>query len=319
MSSKSAEKEKEENPFDLSYKKRIKEALSAQSFPEASNALFGPLADRYMDSFSNLRDDLDKSGLSVLFRTYLSEMFFIPFFVYVTSLASLIAVTWFFEFPLLLKVIMAIFYPVIVATLSFILMYIRPSMMLSQRADDIESNLPFALNHMASVSGSGVTPSSMFDLLQNFDEYGEIAKESNKIVRRMNVFGEDLTTALREVARKSPSEKFKEILYGMLSTIETGGDLDSYLKEQAESALFEYKMRMKREIDTLSTYASFYTAILVAAPLFLVFILAVLNMMGGSIAGMAISDVMRVGIYVIIPTVNSVFLTILALRKKSYL
>lgn len=319
MVSEKKDDEKREDPFKSSLSDRIIDAIRAKSIYEASNTLFGPLVDQHLDSYSKLREDLEKSDMNVLFRTYVSEMFFIPVLVYICSVVSLLGVMFIFKIPLLLKIIMVVFYPFIIAILTFILMYIRPSLSKSDRAEDIESNLPFALNHMAAVSSSGVNPSSIFKLLRNFDEYGEVAKESNKVVRRMEIFGDDITASLRQVARKCPSEKFKEILYGMLSTIETGGSLDGFLKEQAKSALFDYKMKMKREIETLSTYASFYTAILVAAPLFMVFILAVLNMMGGSIMGIAIPDLMLIGVYIIIPTINSVFLTILALREKSYL
>jgi flagellar protein FlaJ len=153
----------------------------------------------------------------------------------------------------------------------------------------------------------------MFELLNTFEEYGGISNEAGEISRRVNVFGEDLTTALRDVAERSPSDDWSEVLYGIISTVETGGSLKSYLQEKADEAIFEYNMEKEKEIERLSTYASFYTAILIAAPVFLVVTLAVMNLLGGQIAGFAIRDLMWMGVHVAIPVINSLFVIFLAI------
>jgi flagellar protein FlaJ len=161
---------------------------------------------------------------------------------------------------------------------------------------------------MAAIASSGVPPSTMFRLLTGFEEYGEISKEAKKIVRNIDVFGQDITTALREVSNKTPSLPFKDFLEGVATTIDTGGNLQAFLRQQAEKALFEYRIRREKYLETLSTYADFYTAVLIAAPLFLVAILAVMNMIGGKLWGMEIETAMWLGISILMPIVNLVFL-----------
>jgi len=101
----------------------------------------------------------------------------------------------------------------------------------------------------------------------------------------------------------------------MISTIETGGSLNEFLSEQAESALFDYQVRREKQIENLSTYASFYTALLIAAPLFLIAVLAIMNIIGGDLFGFAIGDIMNVGVYVVIPFINLLFIGALQLTQ----
>jgi len=194
----------------------------------------------------------------------------------------------------------------------FTMLYIYPSQKAKGRKTDIENNLPFALNQMSAVASSGIPPSDMFKLLMDFDEYGEVSRESQKVIRKIELFGEGITTALRETANETSSPELKEVMYGMISTIETGGDLEEFLQEHAEAALFDYRLRREKQIENISTYASFYTALLIAAPLFLIAILSVMNIIGGNVLGLAIPDVMRLGVYVGIPLINIAFIVFLS-------
>lgn len=302
------------NPFETGFKDRIQAALKTDSLDAAANALFGPTADKYSDQFGDLKSDLQEAKMDFLFRTYVSKMFLYSasasilgffgagFYAFITG-ASL------FETVRLMTGL-----PVAMAVVVFGSMYIYPSQKAKRRERLIDENLPFALNHLSAIATSGIPPTSMFELLHGFEEYGAISEEAGEVSRRVNVFGEDLTTALREVAENSPSEDWSDVLYGILSTVETGGNLDEYIQEKAEEALFDFKMEREREIERLSTYASFYTAILIAAPVFLVVILSVMNLLGGQVLGFAIRDLMFIGVHVIIPVINTLFIIFLGLK-----
>ncbi len=301
------------DPFKDSFLERLKQASKTNNVDAAANALFGPTVDKYNDSFVDLREDLNQADIDVLYRTYVSKIFLYSSFGFVLSASAGILYSLQSGVDPLLLMRYGFGAPLAISLLVFGSMYMYPSQKASRRKKQIDDNLPFALNHLGAIATSGIPPKSMFELLDTFDEYGAISDEAGEISRRVNVFGEDLTTALREVAEKSPSDDWSEVLYGIISTVETGGDLKSYLQEKADEALFEYNQQREKEIEKLSTYASFYTAILIAAPVFLVVILAVMNLLGGQIAGFAIRDLMWLGIHVIIPVINSLFVAFLAL------
>lgn len=309
---------------------RFHRAARAKSFAGASNALFGGIADQYEYVFEDLKSDLQEADVNLLFRTYISEMFAISLLATLSGLGIAIVLDLFAPIPFLIKASLFFALPIILGTGAFAAMYIYPSWKATKRAADIKSNLPFALNHMSAVAGSGVPPSAMFGLLVNFEEYGEISAESRKIVTKVHAFGEDITTAIRDVAKETPSEDLEEILYGIVSTIETGGSLQAFLEESASRTLFDYRIERRKQIERLTTFASFYTALLVAAPLFLITILAILEVIGGELFGLPIKSscgvlgglmgqcalgVIDIGAYFLIPFANTAFIIILEVTQ----
>ncbi len=301
------------NPFSEDLKKRLSRALKTDSVNAAANALFGPTVDNHGKQFEGLKDDLKKANMDTLYRTYVSKIFLYSLLTFILGLVGGTAYSIVQGLAAVEALRFVIGVPIALSVVIFATMYFYPSKRANKRRKKIDENLPFALNHLGAIATSGISPVAMFELLDSFDEYGAISDEAGEISRRVNVFGEDLTTALRDVAEKSPSEDWEEVLYGIVSTVETGGSLKSYIQQKADEALFEYNMEREKEIKKLSTYASFYTAILIAAPVFLVVVLAVMNLLGGTIGGFAISDLMWLGIHVIIPLINGLFVIFLAL------
>ncbi len=302
-----------EDPFNSSFLERVKQASKTTNTSAAANALFGPTVDKYGEYFDDIKEDLKQADMDVLYRTYVSKMFLYSTSAIILGFMAGLIYSIQMSLPLIEIIRFTIGAPIAAGLLVFGSMYLYPSQRSKSREKSIDSNLPFALNHLGAIATSGISPTAMFELLNTFDEYGGISDEAGEISRRVNVFGEDLTTALRDVAERSPSDDWSEVLYGIISTVETGGSLKSYLGEKADEAIFEYNMEKEKEIERLSTYASFYTAILIAAPVFLVVVLAVMNLLGGQIAGFAIRDLMWMGVHVVIPVINSLFVIFLAI------
>ncbi len=309
---------------------RLRRAVEAKSFAGVSNALFGGIVDRYGDAFEDLEEGLHRANIDRLFRTYISEMLALTVLAAVMGFGIAIVIDLVAPIPLLVKAVLFFALPIMLGTVTFTGIYLYPSWKASKRKADITSNLPFALNHMSAVAGSGVPPSAMFNLLVNFDEYGEISAESQKIVTKVHAFGEDITSAIRDVAKESPSDDLEEIFYGIVSTIETGGSLQAFLEESADRTLFDYRIKRQKQIERLTTYASFYTALLVAAPLFLITILAILEVIGGELFGLPLRSscgvvgaltgqcpigVIDIGAYFLIPLANTAFIILLEVTQ----
>jgi len=289
---------------------------------------FGQWADKYSASFESVRKPLSAAGMKILFRTYVSLIFFLPllgFFIsFLTALFISIAIT---GADILTSIMYSAAASAAVAAIVFAMVYLYPISVASTRKRSIDANMPFAINHMAAIAGSGVPPSTMFKLLTSFGEYGELSKEAEKIVRNIELFGLDVVTSMKEVAKRTPSSVFRELLDGMITIIEAGGNLQLFLKTQSEKALFEYRIKREKYLEVLSTYADFYTAVLIMAPMFLIAILAIMNMIGGDMFGMPITGsgnifdgtykvgVMDLGIYLLIPVVNIAFILFVHLTQ----
>jgi flagellar protein FlaJ len=183
-----------------------------------------------------------------------------------------------------------------------------PFHLLTSKKSNIEANMPFAINHMSAIAASGVPPFVIFKIMITVPEYGEVTHEAERITRNVEVFGMDIISSIKNVSARTPSPAFRQFLGGIVASVETGGDLKKYLENSARDAMFEYRLKREKYLQTLSTYADFYTAVLIAAPLFFISILAVMALIGGQIFGLSIPLAMRLGIYILIPLLNTMFI-----------
>ena len=273
-----------------------------------ANTFFEPatvyLTKNYPQIFSALSENVKKVNINMLTKTYISILLFftalsIPFFFILSFI--------------LFGGFKSILYALVGAVLTFTIFYQYPASLVSSRRKKIKNDLPFAVVHMAAVAGSGAKPIDIFNLMNSSGEYRELGKEINRILNYVNLCGYDLTTSLKLVAQTTPSPAFKELLNGMISTIETGGDLNEYLKGKAIDELNTYRLDRKKYVEALATYSEVYTAILVASPLLFIVVLAIINAVGGQIGGFEVADIANVGTYGLIPLLNIgyiIFLTV---------
>ncbi|MBW6451275.1 MAG: type II secretion system F family protein [DPANN group archaeon] len=268
---------------------------------------------KYPNLFKNIDITLQSLDQDTYFEGYVGKMLILPF---ISSFIALIFI--------LFNIVYGVFYlgflsyvllPIIFIT-TFSFLYYNPFRLRAAKRLNINSNLPFALNHLAAIASSGAPPEKAFEILSIFTEFGAISKESSKIIDRIH-FGEDITTAIKHVMRITPSEKFKGLLAGILTVIETGGDLEEYLKQAAETAMHNYKLAQNQYTDSLSTYADIYTAILIAAPLFMVSILAVMNIIPSTklVGGISIPFALTVGVYIVMPVLNILFILLIDMMQ----
>ncbi|MEM5801154.1 MAG: type II secretion system F family protein [Candidatus Aenigmatarchaeota archaeon] len=272
----------------------------------------GWFVDSFEDLFRQLNKELPKSGIRVPKRVYNSIIVFNSFLAYIISLVGVIIAYFITKLNPFSFIVYLIFIPILSAITVFIIGYFYPIQLVSSRRAKIETNLPFVVAHMGAIASSGIPPSAVFKLLSKFKEYDVLAEEMEKIVTNIEVFGLDPVTAMKEVAKRTPSEKFKQILLGFASTIESGGSLKIYLKNMSEQTLFHWRMKREKYLQQLSTYAEFYTGILIAAPLFIISLFSIMNMIEPNLGGFGILQLMRLSIYLIIPILNIGFIIFLS-------
>ena len=69
------------------------------------------------------------------------------------------------------------------------------------------------------------------------DTYGEVSREFQSIVNETEYFGTDYRNALRQQSMETPSDELSQFLADMLSIVNSGGDMESFLKDKKENAL----------------------------------------------------------------------------------
>jgi flagellar protein FlaJ len=278
-------------------------------YERLSKETFGWLVEKNIESFEPLREHLRGARINLLLKTWVSMIFMTTAIAYVVSLAAMIVIGMFVEIFFLLYLVAVVFIPVLAASFTFLIFYVYPMQKAKSRANSIENNLPFAITHMSATASSGIPPEFMFSLIGGFEEYGEISKEAKMVVKNIKTFGSSSISAMKTVASQTPSKELREVLLGISSTIETGGNLPAYLKEMSDKALFDYRIKREKYLKTLSTYADIYTALLVAAPLFLLSTRATMSIIGGDVMGFSTAEIVTLMTWLMLPIMNIGFLT----------
>ena len=265
------------------------------------------LINKYPGVFKPLFNSVRMANIKLISTTYLSILIF-------TTIISFPILTLIF-FLITLSIAKALALGFLGMIVTAFVFYIYPLSVISSRRRRIKSDLVFATVHMAAISGSGVHPVKIFKLLLESNEYKSLESEFKKILNHINLFGYSLSTALRSVANGTPSYELKELLNGMVATIETGGELKKYLQDKAEDALSQYRLDQKKRLAVLNTYSDIYTGILVAAPLLFLVTLAILDKISPSIGGIPITTIATLGTFIGIPVINIAFVLLLNLTQ----
>lgn len=259
----------------------------------------------------NLSHTIQMADIKILSPTYMSIMVFTALLVFLLAASIIMVGARLFNLNLLSAFLFTILGGLGCALLTLIIFAVYPSVVVSKRSHQIKNDLPFAVIHMATIAGSGAEPMAMFRLLVNSSEYKGLDSDLKRIVNYVNLFGYDVSTALKTVASTTPSRPWKDILTGVTATIESGGSLKSYLKSMAEDTMNTYRLERKKYVETLATYSDIYTAVLIAAPLLFIVTLAIINILGGTIGGVAVATLAKAGTFVIIPFLNLGFILFL--------
>jgi flagellar protein FlaJ len=138
--------------------------------------------------------------------------------------------------------------------------------------------------------------------------YGEVALEFRQIVRDTDFFGYDVVSAIRHLSETTPSEKLKDFLEDLLSVIESGGDMSEFLSMRVRLYQEEARFEQRQFLNVLSIVAESYVTLFVAGPLFLIIIMVVMGMMGGS----AVLQLALVT-YILLPIGSVVFILLIDL------
>jgi flagellar protein FlaJ len=281
-------------------------------FPNAYRSLsvkvFGSMAEHSENSFRSLRPQLRGAGINMLLKTYVSIIYMTTILVYLAALGIVAALLPLLIDDLVMFIYYIMFVPILSASFAFMLLFIYPSQRYKSAKKSIENNLPFALIHMDSITSSGIPMEFMFELLGNLKEYGEVSRQARLVVRNIKTFGMSSVSAIEDVAKKTPSPALKQVLTGISSSITKGGNLSGFLKEMSEKNLFEYRLKREQYVKTLSTFADIYTAVMIAAPLMMLSVLVMMNLIGGDVMGMTIPGAISLMTYVAVPVMNIAFL-----------
>jgi len=221
----------------------------------------GSYALDYEEMFQDLRPQLKKANIRVSLPEYLSAAFFSAG---AASAFSLLVLGAFLVLSLGASgLILAPFVALVVGVLALGGFYLYPSIIISSRSSKIDDLLPFATVYLSTLAGTGTPVSEMFRVLGEQDEYGEVAEEARRISRDLHTFNMDTAQAMQRAADRTPSDDFKDLMYGMIHALNTGGELRQFLEQRSDKLIEDYERRVEEFSDKLSLLVEMYITVVI--------------------------------------------------------
>jgi len=154
-----------------------------------------------------------------------------------------------------------------------------------KRGHLIDRKITGAMSFISAMASADVPVDTIFKELSKQTVYGEVSKEAEWITRDTELLGLDILTALRKAAGRSPSPKFQDFLQGVVTTSTSGGQLKPYFLMKAEQFEKEDRLEMRKRMETLGMLAESFVTVVVAFPLFLVVIMAIMALISRNSSG----------------------------------
>lgn len=300
------------------------------SYTRLANRIFLPVSKRLLGTsvFKDLAQDLRRSNLNILGAAYISVMLLTTLLAFILGIGFTIFFAVFSlstTFPFISlstgNIILSFFTKAWIAlappVISVIGFYFYPYLEKKSLGSKIDSELPFVVIHMGSISGSGVEPTQIFKIVGLSKDYPATRTEIRKLLNQINVYGYDLLTALRNVASNSPSTKLAELFNGLATTISSGGDLKTFFEKRAEVLLLQYRLEREKFTKVAETFMDIYISVVIATPMILLLLLVMISVTDINVGGLTVPQLTLV-IIIAVALINVVFLWLLSLKQPNY-
>lgn len=259
----------------------------------------------YLGYFEDLRPQLSKANIDVSLPEYLAMLVFSSFMAWVFSLFVLGSI--FIMKSGITGAIFGLTASLLTGAGTMMFFYLYPSVLIRNRATKIRDTLPFATMYMSTLAGTGTPVQEIFRVLSEQEEYGEVSKEAEKISQDIETFGKDLSKALRRAADRTPSNDFKELMWGMNHVLTSGGSLRDFLRERARTLMNDYQRRVEEFADQLSLLVEMYITIVIVGSIIFTSMSAVMSSFT-SYSGNFIVIIQMLAIFIILPLISGMFI-----------
>ena len=181
----------------------------------------------------------------------------------------------------------------------------------STREREINLLLADSVSFMYALSVGGLNQLEILRAMATAeDTYGEVSREFQSIVNETEYFGTDYRNAIRQQSLETPSDELSQFLADMLSIVNSGGDMESFLKDKKEKHLRTSKQEREMTLETLELFGEMYMT-LSLFPLLLIIILVIMGMMGE-----ADDRLLYATVYALIPLTGAGFLVLVSTVKQ---
>lgn len=153
-----------------------------------------------------------------------------------------------------------------------------PQIIAHGRKSRIELDLPYAISYMQALSTTMDPYAIIRKVYEEHDMFGEISKEFGIIVRDVELFGDDLNTAIKDLQRVTPSTNLRDFINDLAIVIDSGGNITTYLGAKTEYYRDQAKQEVELVLKTIEIMAEVYVTAFVAGPIALIIMIVAQGM-----------------------------------------
>ena len=125
----------------------------------------------------------------------------------------------------------------------------------------INNELPYFITIVTLLSSAGIGPYLMLQRVMSMELLPTIRKESQKMIKRIDLLGADPLEVMRQVRTHSSSKALGEFFDGYVSTVESGGNVVNYLKSKMKTVYDRHTESQKQSVVKLGALVEAYMTI----------------------------------------------------------
>lgn len=277
-----------------------------EEYADFCYGLVGSYSLYLIDYFESLRPKLSKANIEITLPEYISM-------ILISSLISLLVSIFVIGGLMVLSMgisgmVIGLALGLVAAVFTTASFYFYPILIVSSRASKIRDTLPFATMYLSTLAGTGTPLPQIFKNLSEVDEYGEVSKEAEKISRDIETFGMDVNEALERAANRTPSEDFKELMWGMNHILTTGGSLREFLKQRSDKLMDDYQRRIEEFAKNLSLLVEMYITVIIVGSIIFTSMSAVISSFSPNMSPNLLVNVQVAAIFFGLPVISGMFI-----------
>ena len=139
-----------------------------------------------------------------------------------------------------------------------------PLLEVTRSANMIEREMHMFITRMGILSIGEVGAQTIFDILKQMRDYGELATEVQRIETLVDKWNTSLPEAARIVAQQSPSPLWTDFLDRMAFSIEAGQPIDEFMRSEQETVAEQYNTLYDTRLESVDTMQEIYVSLVTA-------------------------------------------------------
>ena len=139
-----------------------------------------------------------------------------------------------------------------------------PILEVQRSATMIEAEMHMFITRMGILSIGEVGAQSIFDILKQMRDYGELANEVKRIETLVDKWHTSLPEAARIVAQQSASPLWADFLDRMAFSIEAGQPIDDFMRSEQETIAEQYNTLYDTRLESVDTLKEIYVSLVTA-------------------------------------------------------